>query len=691
MGVDAILNFVKDLIFKIGDLVISYMKNYGWKTLLGGAQAVILSMISDTLGKVQGLISNAGLEIDLGVKDFDFLGNIGYWDKIVKKIKNTNQALAITGNFGRNMEETLKNALPEALALNASLDDLAAIYTSFIEDTGRIQFLSEKDLVGLVQFKETFGSAMMSAIATGDLVGIGVQRAIGGIQRMTVEANKFGVSSKKVAQTLENNIQRMTSYALKNGVKAFEQMALYANRTNMSMESTLGLVDRMYSGGLEGTIETAANLQLLGGEFAQFGDPLAMMGLMDKPEELQRRLAEMFASKASFDRETGEVGFDRVSMGMMRQAADTLGMDLDEVTRAAIALRKELELKDIMDSNLKGFSDFEATLSKVAGSAYFSKQSNDWVVQIGETVKRVRDLTQTDIASLDTLKSKQSGQVMQDIITENKSLSEAAQAAIDYFKNVRAISREGYDYMYDKFKPMLDDFKGMVNTDNPFTRFLDTIRTYQTESSVKFSNILSDTLTNLPFDSILNVMNAFASTMNTMFDFAVRWGTKLVNTAIAAIDWFNWGVEGLLGIKLPSVPDDIKNFLSEFETSYENAVSERDKVTATQQATQSTQANQNTVGVAQNFKNLMSTISNPAQSPTTLTTSSATAASSTDPTLSTQAFKFTIDIQLNSDSALFKDPKVIKGLEDGLSTLIQKEIRNSYSGTRFTGVPAKPF
>lgn len=563
-------NILIDTFMKIGSFALSYFKNYGFKSILGGARAVVLDFISEGVGMLQGLVNKAGLEVNFGAGDFGFLGNVGYWDRIYKTIKNTNQGLAYSGNFAAQMEANLLKALPDAIAVGSNIGEIAQAYNDLIEATERTKFVTPDDLVAMAELKQVFGQTYSEYFAKSDLAGKSFQRTLGGMKKLTVEANKAGVNVKKVFEELNRNADRMFSYTFRNGLKQFERMALLAKQTKLSMQGAFGLADTLMDGSFEAAIEMGANLQVLGGAFAQMGDPMALMyKARTSPDEFLKDFERVSASIASFNKVTGEIGIDSVGMQHLRQFAKVVGVDFNELASAAVLAREKMELAPIMSANLRSAKDFESILSKIAAAADYDKDIKDWVVNINGSKKRVRDLSEQDVSRLDTMTSK-GDDMFKQTIDFNKTLSEALQILVDFYKNYRGISRDGYDYLYGKFKPALDDLKGTVTGDNALTKFMDIINQYQSQTTRQFTDNISSFMKNMPFMEILNIGEKVVNVL----DDTVKWTISAAGTIVGfGIDALN-GIVGFVnentGLNAPKIPEGIGTMVKEISNSFKS-------------------------------------------------------------------------------------------------------------------------
>lgn len=453
---------------------------------LFGTEGSMQRLISEGFAKIEGsiLAGFEGVKLDAG--DFAPFGSIKYWNKVYKSIKSINQELGIAGSLSMNMEKSFRGSLRAAVAIGASFDDLAGQYGEYIEAVGRNQQLSSEELYRLVEVKQAFGEGAIEIFETFDRIGISITDTSNFIQNMGIRANKIGINYAKVTNELKKNIGAIDKFSFRNGVRGLERMAELSVQTKLDMQSALGFADKLWEGSIEGAIETSANLQVLGGEFAAMADPFELFYMArNEPEELMKTIQETATSVASFNRELGEVVIDPLGMSQLREMASATGMDFQELARTAKMSRKEMEIGGLFDYSIQSLQDFDSTLTKVAGAATFDKQLGTWTVTIDNMKKAVSDLTQADIAKLDFIATDDEQQVFMELIRTNESLDETLQRLIDEVK-LGMLSSTEYETFFPALREMTDNIRETLTSGG----FADFISFFQQLSSDSFSNFM---------------------------------------------------------------------------------------------------------------------------------------------------------------------------------------------------------
>lgn len=463
-----ILNALKGL----GGILYQFAKENWTTAAIFGKAGIYQNIFANALeGLQKNILGNMG--VDLGVDDFRPFGSVRYWDKIYKAIKDSNQQLGIANNLSKEIESSYKQVLPDAAAIGASFEDIAKEYQSFVESTGRNRAFNAKELYDLVEVRKAIGESAVNITSSMSLLGIGITRSVSGMKALVVASDKTGANFKQVFKTLSENIDVLYKLNFVNGVKGLEKMAEAAVRTKISMQSAVGFAEKIWEGSIEGAVETAAELQLLGGEFATMGDPFQLMyAARNKPEELHRQIHDLTASVASLNRETGEITVSALGMDRLRALHKITGVGLDELAKSARIAKKELDIKGMFDFDIRSKSNFGEILSKVAGFAEFDTQMGQYVVKLREGAKTISQLTMGDIQSLTTVDANNQDGVFKEVITSNMNVAEKIQRLIDELKLV-VLGEQDYNRFDAAMTTMTDNFRENIQTTwKPFVDFL---------------------------------------------------------------------------------------------------------------------------------------------------------------------------------------------------------------------------
>jgi len=141
-------------------------------------------------------------------------------------------------------------------------------------------------------------------------------------------------------------------------------MAKHAVNMRMDMSSILGMAQDLWTP--EKAIETAAELQVLGGNFArEFGDPFKLMyAARNEPHKLVESMEKAIESVYQFNDATGEFESSGFEMQRLQIAAQKLGLDFQQLNKSAMQAAKST----VIDSqiNFTATDEEKAFLANVA-------------------------------------------------------------------------------------------------------------------------------------------------------------------------------------------------------------------------------------------------------------------------------------------------------------------------------------
>lgn len=279
---------------------------------------------------------------------------------------------------------------------NKTMEDMAKAQDSYVEESGRSVELNEED------YNKQFALGKL----VGDDVAVGLTAQMNYFNKsvsdsseifyeMYKNANKVGISNKKYAKELNQNLKIAQKYTFKGGVKSLMEMSIWADKVRFNMQNLEAIVDKVQNGGLEGLITQAASLQVLGGKFAMGADPIAMMyESWSDPESLIKRFTDMTAGMGQFNKKTGEVEIVGPDAMMLKQYADVIGMDIANA-RAIITQRIKQEQIDRQLSDKYN----EAQKQLIYNKAQYGDDGK-WYVTVNNELKDINSLGENDFTEL---------------------------------------------------------------------------------------------------------------------------------------------------------------------------------------------------------------------------------------------------------------------------------------------------
>lgn len=329
-------------------------------TLLGGklgeiigdgiSKANIGSLVGEALNPVKAHFAKAQLEL---LKGFQNLG-----DELAKSWNKVDQAAFDFGKQVGLTQKQIESFRDSVISMEGGVEEIGAKYgktfdqliklqSDFATQTGRVVRFTTEQFKDIAAMSGIVGDEMAVKLSSQlDSFGMSTTSAGEMVVQMYNESMKKGITLQAYSKNVTENLHLAQQYTFKDGVKGLMSMAENAAKTKMDMQQIVSLGNKLAEGGVEGAVNMAADLQVLGGSFAEFADPLALLhdGLLDM-EGLSDRLTGLVGKMGRFNKETGKVDIGAFQQMQLREAAKTMGVDYGKLIESAThqAKRKEIE------------------------------------------------------------------------------------------------------------------------------------------------------------------------------------------------------------------------------------------------------------------------------------------------------------------------------------------------------------
>lgn len=267
-------------------------------------------------------------------------------------------------------------------------EDAYSALTEYAATRGRtIERTSAESIRSLIDLKR-FGIGMES-INNFDTFGKSLEQTDKYFAKLYNDVSKKGLSFKNVSKAVNDNLKAAQSHTFANGLRGLEQMAERSVQLKYNMQQVFQFADKVSE--VEGAISTAANLSVLGGEFAQYSNPMQLLyeGLNDS-EALQKRMEGMFGNKAFWNSQTKQIDMSAMDKEFMKQAAKAAGLDANEMLNISY---NNARLKRIEGQIGPGLS--QDTVNYIKNIAELDENGNGYV-NIGGQNKLVSQLSESD-------------------------------------------------------------------------------------------------------------------------------------------------------------------------------------------------------------------------------------------------------------------------------------------------------
>jgi hypothetical protein len=316
-----------------------------------------------------------------------------------KIIKSTILNLGMSGAKAALMRDSFEQSAGYVASLGGSLEDVGTIMTGYADETGRARVLSAEMVRDITAIGKGTGLGIEQATRLGaqfELMGFDARSTMEYVQGVVDTTERMGVNTTKVLKNVNDNFKRLNTYTFQQGVKGFAQMASYAEKFRVDITQALNAADVARS--LEGAIDLAANLQIMGGEFAKT-DPFEMLFLSrNDPAKFTEKITEMTKGVVTF-RKMADGSFEKfispADRDRLAAVAKSLGMEASALTEMAERQAEIQRMRQQMAG--MGLGDKEKEL--IEGAAIFNKETGRFEVKLAGKMQDVANLTKAQAES----------------------------------------------------------------------------------------------------------------------------------------------------------------------------------------------------------------------------------------------------------------------------------------------------
>lgn len=339
-------------------------------------------------------IENLSLKIDAAAKSMgNMLGMSG------SNIENYQKFIF---NAARNMSFT--NSQGKTIYLDKTPDDMAKIQSTYIDESARNITMSRNDMIKTFLLGKELGDDNLAAALLGDMDYFNqtIENSTQMIHEMFIQANKAGVSNRKFAKDLQQNLKLAQKYTFKGGVESLMKMSIWAQKTRFNMQNLESIVDKITEGGIENVIKQSAELQVLGGNMAVYSDPFGMMyEAFADPEALGKRYNKMLEGMGTFNKKTGQTEINMPDRLRLQAYAKATGISFQD----AINQVNQGVKNNQIDTYLKaggGRQYTEAEKALIYNKAQYNTETGAWQVtdDRGNVIGDINNLTDEQINEL---------------------------------------------------------------------------------------------------------------------------------------------------------------------------------------------------------------------------------------------------------------------------------------------------
>lgn len=380
-----------------------------------------------------------------------------YLNQNDKIIRSTILNLGMSGAKADLMRSSFEQSAGHVMRMGGNLEDIQTIMQGYADETGRASVLSASMVESIEAIGRGTGIGVAEATRLGaqfESMGLNADNTMKYIQGVVDTSERMGVNTTKVLKNVSDNFKRLNTYTFQQGVKGFAQMAMYAEKFHMDMNQALNAADVAKS--LEGAVDLAANLQVMGGEFAKT-DPFEMLFLSrNDPAKFTEKIADMTKGVVTF-RKMSDGSFQKfispADRDRMASVEKSLGMQAGELTKIA---ERQAEIQKLRVAT-KGMGLTGEQQDLIEGAAKFNSETGKFEVLVAGRMQEVSKLTKEQA---ETFKVEQ--KALADRAKEALTFDEAFKATINELKATLLPMLRGVNTVMVAIRPFVEKFSDAV-------------------------------------------------------------------------------------------------------------------------------------------------------------------------------------------------------------------------------------
>jgi hypothetical protein len=334
-------------------------------------------------------------------KLFSLSGSIETVSRLYDEINKVNR----TFTEGRLRAVEFGNAVTDSVAgvvrVGGDVNQIGQTIIDIAAGARRNIVATTETIVELTAASRALGNIPVESLAENfSKVGFDISNIAENIEDSLSYIQSIGLNATTVFGDVSRNMEMMNRFNFEGGVVGLTKMAAQASMLRFDMNRTAEFADKVLNP--EGAIEMAAAFQRLGVAAGDLVDPFVLMDKsINDPEGLQDSLIEMSKQFTYFDEKTNSFRINPGGVRLMKELAETTGIQFSEMSKTAIAaadLDRRLSEIDFSIDASEEDKMLVANMAKMGeGGQYFVELSNE---EGRVEQKRLQDLTQNEFERL---------------------------------------------------------------------------------------------------------------------------------------------------------------------------------------------------------------------------------------------------------------------------------------------------
>jgi len=365
-----------------------------------------------------------------------------------KAMKQSALSMGILSKESGGFRGSIVSAAKQTAILGVGIKELSQIQAQYSEGVGTTALMSERTLKSLGEMAAATGlGAEGTAQMATDMVNqnVSAEKTVKFVEETMDKSHKMGVNATKVVKLVSKNIKMLNKYNFKDGVKGLAKMAQTITKLGVDMEFAAGFADKLWD--VEGAVNMSAQLQVMGGAWAQLADPFHLMYMArNDMAGLTEEIGKAAEQSVIFNKKTGQFDMPAKEMHRLKIIAEQTGIAYDDLVTAGKNAKKFSMINAQVNFDFGGDKDLK---EYVTNKSFLDEKGDAKIVLNGET-KLLKTLSQQDKNILKTQ------------MQEQASLKARAQEAQSFDETLTNLIMQLKIYLLPLITKLSDPKKGLV-------------------------------------------------------------------------------------------------------------------------------------------------------------------------------------------------------------------------------------
>lgn len=387
------------------NIAVQHKNQYSEKTIKNIKKQIIEAKTIDkqlekqvkNLKEQEKLYQQIGSKLQqFGSQNFGIGAMWGYLMDSDKAIKGLTLELGLSAGKTEQLRDNMTGAASYAAKMGVSMADLAKSQAAYTDETNKAVLLTTQEYKNIVNIGKGTALGVDAAgklVGQFDLLGVSIKSSEKFVQGVVDSSERLGINATKVLKNISQNFKQLNTFSFKDGINGMAKMTQYSEKFKLDLNDSINSAKMAKS--LEGAIEMASQLNVLGGEFAKT-DPFELLFLSrNDPAKYTKKLADLTKGMATMVKTEDGFTFDITAQDQdrLRQAADALGVSYENLAESA---RKVAQVQQIKRESL-GLNLTSEEKEYIEGISKFDDKSGKFYTMVNGVKKNLAQLSTSDI------------------------------------------------------------------------------------------------------------------------------------------------------------------------------------------------------------------------------------------------------------------------------------------------------